>query len=153
MTQFSDIPVGAYFTLFPHHADSSLFVKKSSGSSSRGYGTYWFANDPVARVPYLIAHWCDVTPRSDTVIIRRDCETGDPVAFVPEGEANPGMLVCYAHVGQHSEACRAYYASTKPAHYYDADVVRLVSELVSVGYAVHLVKRLPSWRVLAKRKA
>jgi len=152
MTQFSDIPVGAYFTLFPH-VDSSLCVKLSNGSSAQGYGAYRFVNDPVAWVPYLIAHWCDVTPRSDTVIIRRDRDTGAPIAFVPEGEANPGMLICYAHVGQHSEACRAYYASTKPAHYYDADVEALVRELVSVGYAVHLVKRLPSWRVLAKRKA
>jgi hypothetical protein len=65
------------------------------------------------------------------------------------------MIVCYAHVGQHSEASYAYYGygSTKAVSYDEPEVRELTRELVSIGYAVHLVKRMPSWRLLAKRYA
>jgi hypothetical protein len=83
MTQFNDISVGAFFTLFPN-ADSTLCVKVSRDSSSQGYGCYRYATDAESPdAPYLIAHDCTVTPRSDTVIIRRDHETGALVAFMP----------------------------------------------------------------------
>ena len=35
------------------------------------------------------------------------------VAFFPHALANPGFLVNYAHVGQHSEASLGYYQQTK----------------------------------------
>lgn len=34
---------------------------------------------------------------------------GNPVLFFPTMDANAGRLVCYAHLGQHSEADYAYY--------------------------------------------
>jgi hypothetical protein len=49
------------------------------------------------------------------VIYRTDpTDKGEPIAFFPEASANPGMIVCYAHIGQHSEACNEYYRSCKP---------------------------------------
>lgn len=40
-------------------------------------------------------------------------KNGNPVLFFPEYSANPGNIVCYAHMGQHSEACHSYYAGLK----------------------------------------
>ena len=148
--RFEHLPVGAFFTMYDE-ADSTLCVKESKDSSSKGYGTYRYAGSTQPHAPYLMRHDCDVTPRSDAIVIRRDTTSGDLVAFMPDAEANPGMLVCYAHVGQHSEACREYYYSTKPVPYDLPEVQQLTRELVSMGYAVHLVKRQPSWRVSARR--
>lgn len=36
-------------------------------------------------------------------------EKSNAVLFLPEYSANLGNIVCYAHVGQHSEACMGYY--------------------------------------------
>lgn len=35
-------------------------------------------------------------------------EDGRPVLFFPDDVANPGRVVCYAAMGEHSEAARAY---------------------------------------------
>lgn len=35
-------------------------------------------------------------------------------AFFPEGHVNPGNIMCYGHIGQHSEARREFYMSCKP---------------------------------------
>jgi hypothetical protein len=150
MIRFSNLPVGAYFSI-SDAADSTLCVKESNASSYRGYGQYRFA-DYRNPMPYLIADWCDVCPRDDLVIIRRDRETGTLVAFMPEASANPGMIVCYAHIGQHGEACRDYMLGCKTVGYDLPEVQELVKELVTVGYGVRLVKRMPSWRVLARRR-
>jgi hypothetical protein len=40
-------------------------------------------------------------------------KNGNAILFFPECEANPGNMVCYAHTGQHSEACLAYYWQCK----------------------------------------
>lgn len=43
---------------------------------------------------------------------------GDPAsltAVLPDLPANPGHMVCYAHIGQHSECTRDWYYSTRPA--------------------------------------
>jgi hypothetical protein len=40
---------------------------------------------------------------------------GSITAVFPTGEANPGNLVCYAHVGQHGECSLDWYRSTRPA--------------------------------------
>jgi hypothetical protein len=34
-----------------------------------------------------------------------------PVVFFPELPANLGMILCYAHLGQHSESCLGYFQS------------------------------------------
>ena len=45
-------------------------------------------------------------------VIFRKCN-GEIVAFLPELKANHGNIVCYAHVGQHSEASYDYYMESK----------------------------------------
>lgn len=36
-------------------------------------------------------------------------KSGNPVLFFPEYSVNIGKIACYAHTGQHSEACLTYY--------------------------------------------
>ncbi len=36
-------------------------------------------------------------------------KTGSALLFFPAYSANRGNIVCYAHMGQHSEACMGYY--------------------------------------------
>lgn len=48
------------------------------------------------------------------VIYRKDSD-GKVTAFMPELPANYGKIVCYAHMGQHSEASIEYYHSTETA--------------------------------------
>jgi hypothetical protein len=40
---------------------------------------------------------------------------GQVTAVLPTVEANPGMVTCYAHVGQHSEGSLEWYSSTRLA--------------------------------------
>ena len=35
-------------------------------------------------------------------------EDGAPILFFPSEPANPGRVLCYAQIGEHSEAGRAY---------------------------------------------
>lgn len=35
-------------------------------------------------------------------------EDGAPILFFPSEPAKPGKVLCYAQIGEHSEACRAY---------------------------------------------
>jgi hypothetical protein len=37
----------------------------------------------------------------------------EAVLFLPDMPANKYNIVCYAHVGQHSEACMEYYRETR----------------------------------------
>lgn len=49
------------------------------------------------------------------IVIPRVEKDGTPVLFIPREPANPGRIVCYAHIGQHSEADFGYYyRMTKP---------------------------------------
>lgn len=63
------------------------------------------------------------------------------VAFFPDFPARDGMITCYAHVGQHSEASRAYLVRrtrmASPAEYAD-----LLSELTRIYHdcAIHIIK-------------
>lgn len=45
-------------------------------------------------------------------VIFRKCNE-EIVAFLPELKVNYGNIVCYAHVGQHSEASYDYYIESK----------------------------------------
>ena len=50
-------------------------------------------------------------------IIPRIESGGDgPILFIEGDDANFGMITCYAHLGQHSEASLDYYWDTKPDH-------------------------------------
>ena len=53
-------------------------------------------------------------------------------AFFPDGHVNPGNIMCYAHVGQHSEASIEYYAETKPCS--PKEYADLKRELWRIGY-------------------
>ena len=37
------------------------------------------------------------------------------LAFFPQVEANAGMIMSYAHLGQHGEACLEFYRGCRPA--------------------------------------
>lgn len=63
-------------------------------------------------------------------------ENGHPVAFFPEEKYNDEFIWCYAHVGQHSGACKDYMDELQPAtpeEYQD-----LLDELISIGYDVEV---------------
>lgn len=55
----------------------------------------------------------------ETVIFRankRGEHRGDVTAVFPHFKANPGRMVCYAHLGQHGECAVEWYArDTRPA--------------------------------------
>lgn len=73
------------------------------------------------------------------VIYRKESD-GEIIAFLPELPANYGKIVCYAHMGQHSEATLEYYQSTKSAK--PAEYMALHTELKSIYNDVELdVKR------------
>lgn len=50
------------------------------------------------------------------VIFRKDRKSGEVIAFFPESyNKRTGKMLCYAHIGQHSEADIIYYWTTKKA--------------------------------------
>lgn len=53
------------------------------------------------------------TPYNKLKVIYRKDSDGKIIAFLPELSANVGNIVCYAHIGQHSEASIEYYHSTE----------------------------------------
>lgn len=59
------------------------------------------------------------------------------IAFMPELPANYGRIVCYAHMGQHSEADVEYYHNTKKAT--KAEYKPLLMELKSIYNDCELV--------------
>lgn len=81
---------------------------------------------------------------ADRVVLRKDKEDGSIVAFLPDATANLGRVMCYAHIGQHSEASLDYYrlntTPLTPEDYSAGDA--MVRELTSIGYEVRLVRRL-----------
>ena len=68
---------------------------------------------------------------------------GDVTAVFPELEASPGMMTCYAHIGQHSSCSLGWYREktrpAKPEEYKD-----LASELRRIGYDLKIRQRRPS---------
>lgn len=55
---------------------------------------------------------------------------GDVSAVFPTLEANYGMAVCYAHIGQHSECSRSWYRTTRAAT--SAEYAPLLAELTAI---------------------
>jgi hypothetical protein len=64
------------------------------------------------------------------VIFRKDKKTNDIIAFLPEASVNHGNIMCYMHVGQHSEASYNYYKSTIKAN--ESEYLPLFSELNNI---------------------
>jgi hypothetical protein len=56
--------------------------------------------------------------------------------------ANPGRVVVYAHVGQHSEGDISYCANCKRATI--DEYMPLFKELESIGYNLKVVRKFPS---------
>jgi hypothetical protein len=83
---------------------------------------------------------------SDRVILRKwhnkKTDTWELEAFLPDADVNPGHVMCYAHIGQHSEADFGYYQITQPADENTPEAQALIAELKSIGYNVRLTKRL-----------
>ncbi len=78
----------------------------------------------------------------DRVIFRTwRTNPGTVIAFLPDNEANTGMVDSYEHIGQHGEAY--YYgliAKTRlstPEEYQD-----LFEELKAIGYNLRVLRRL-----------
>lgn len=64
------------------------------------------------------------------VIFRKDKQDGIITAFLPELTANRGNILCYQHIGQHSEACLEYYWSTEKASPNEyADLLKELAEI------------------------
>ena len=82
----------------------------------------------------------------DRVILRRCKRWPSIVAFLPDVPANPGFVMSYEHVGQHSEASRGFYLKETtplrdPLPY---DALALLSELRNLGYSLRVVQRIAS---------
>jgi hypothetical protein len=61
---------------------------------------------------------------------------GEVVAFLLDVPANKGMIMTYAHIGQHSEASKEFYQEiflATPKKYND-----LKEELESIGYDLEI---------------
>jgi len=61
-------------------------------------------------------------------------------AFFPDLPANLGNILCYAHIGQHSEASLDYFYGlphAKPEEYQN-----LKEELESIGYNLKVYKKI-----------
>lgn len=64
------------------------------------------------------------------------------VAFFPGAPANPGMVMCYSHVGQHCEASYGFYLKNcRPCH--EKEYEPLKKELEDLfGYRFRIMKRI-----------
>ena len=56
---------------------------------------------------------------------------GHPILFFPEASANAGRIVCYVHMGQHSEADMTYYWGLKNIPVKDAARWQEANDLIS----------------------
>ena len=65
---------------------------------------------------------------------------GEVEAFLPDVDVNRGMIMCYAHIGQHSEASLDYYREGRPAT--PKEYASLKRELTGIGYKLQVVKRI-----------
>lgn len=85
----------------------------------------------------------------DPIILKR-CPTKpyEAIAFMPDAEANPGMIVSYMHIGQHGEASIPFYWQCRPLSARSKEGRALLRELRQIGYRPRLMRRI-QWR---KRK-
>ncbi len=70
---------------------------------------------------------------------------GELIAFILDDkghivDANPGHIVCYAHIGQHSEADYGYYRKGRQAT--PQEYANLKTEMESIGYEITIRKRI-----------
>jgi len=80
-------------------------------------------------------------------VIPRMESDGAMLLVFPELPANPGHLVCYSRIGQHSECSREYYRrKTTPAPHNNPAVLALTREWCNLGNpcAARFVQRIAS---------
>ena len=83
----------------------------------------------------------------DRVVFRVDPKDGEVIAFLPDAPANRTRVVCYTHIGQHSEASQDYYSTTKRAT--PEQYQGLMNELNEMGYKVKPYAKMPRWQTLS----
>jgi len=86
------------------------------------------------------------------VIFRKFKDGGDIIALLPDVPANPGRIMSYMHVGQHSEASPGIVRGTQPVDLADNPPAnRLFCELARIykPEPLRILKRLPSRKVAA----
>lgn len=66
------------------------------------------------------------------ILFRKDKDTKEIVAFLPECPVNYGNILCYMHIGQHSEASLQYYWDTVKAT--EEEYKPLLEELKNIIY-------------------
>lgn len=76
------------------------------------------------------------------VVFRKD-SSGEVIAFFPKMRCNYGMIACYQHIGQHSEASIFYYSTTKKST--EKEYIPLLNELRKIYDDCKIVvkQRLP----------
>lgn len=67
------------------------------------------------------------------VIFRKDKKTNEVIAFFPETYKN-GMVDCYTHIGQHSQASIEYYWGNTKRINSSEEYLPLWEELNRIGY-------------------
>jgi hypothetical protein len=72
-------------------------------------------------------------------------KNGNPILFFPTYDVNRGEIACYAHMGQHSEACLTYYWGLRnPTAAQEPLVAALVREyqgIIATGEELKRIKR------------
>lgn len=81
-------------------------------------------------------------------------KSGEVVAIMPElpGDSDAYSCTCYVHTGQHG-ICNVYLAGQHSRLATVAEYEPLMAELRSLGYNLHLIKRVNQQRYLQARRA
>ena len=82
------------------------------------------------------------------VLFRKDKNTKEVVAFLPECPVNYGNILCYMHIGQHSEATLQYYWDTVKAT--EEEYKPLLEESESVFVTVNGKTSIVMWEGLTE---
>lgn len=97
---------------------------------------------PVVKV-MTAEKWEAINKEELQVIFRKD-KSGNITAFFPGMRCNYGMIACYQHIGQHSEASIGYYMDTVQAQ--EKEYMPLLEELTGIynDCRITIKKRLPN---------
>jgi hypothetical protein len=82
---------------------------------------------------------------ADRVLFRAYRDTGEVIAVLPDCEANPGLVVCYQHVGQHGEGLWSNIRK-RTRRAYSREYAPLLAELTSIGYELSVRAIMPPAR-------
>lgn len=77
----------------------------------------------------------------ERVIFRTFDDSDEVIAFLPDAEANAGLMMSYMHIGQHGEA-DYIHCMTKTHLAYPNEYTSLKNELESLGYELDAKVRL-----------